>query len=771
MFGLTLVDREQQAQAEFNKLSIQYALDLTSVELNIDQTKLTLNDFKKFQYFLDKFRNKNKNSFSSTNKLIYLNYIKSICINKLCLNDSHHLTGLEFFNNNLNYFKLSLTSFNDNTAKLVDNLAIDVFRSQQTRSIDLVVTCDYSNLNFSIDILKQIPFQTESNSQEKSLDLKLELKLKNVYFKFLDKEKSLSYILGAKSLNLNSNLKNIFQLNLVNVIVFKSNDFVNSDVYSNRLNVTENELIDLFERINSNKFHNTDPTFEHAWGNLLNCNLVSMKLRINEKNRKFLNLFVDRLFVEHSPQLIDFINRLELGKKFPERNVKNNSILIRFKINQANLYFLYAKKYFIAFGLNCLNFKNEPLGEFNLKLNYLKSVQMRLDDLKTRKDTLNYCNLACISENENSNLICLFKMVSLNRSNENDYFLTVNDILCTWSLKIHFILNEILFKPLFSMKKVFKSSENKSSDFKFKFLIESNILVNFLFDYSQDSSKVECADTTSLKYFNSNSLLIETVSIILNDAYLSLNSNPYEFNLSINDISMFTNVDDQSLTFVENDEYTFNPSPYRRKFFHTNKFSLSYEHFNDFLTSERRFLNTQIAKNKLLSVNFDLIYINFIFSYNFAKLIDHLLNLRKFLLKIHNRVKEKSNQEPLSCDFLLIIKQLKLIIEDDPFEVKLSYNYALMSDEYLESIKRRQTLDQRRSIKENNLESQALELLKEREAKIYLKRSNMIYKPPLNENGQGAKKFALNFFVSKRRTSKFTPCPTRPGTADKNAMK
>lgn len=57
----------------------------------------------------------------------------------------------------------------------------------------------------------------------------------------------------------------------------------------------------------------------------------------------------------------------------------------------------------------------------------------------------------------------------------------------------------------------------------------------------------------------------------------------------------------------------------------------------------------------------------------------------------------------------------------------MAYNYALIVDEHLESIKRRQTLEQRRSIRENNLEQRALELLREREAKIYLQRSQAIY--------------------------------------------
>jgi hypothetical protein len=42
-----------------------------------------------------------------------------------------------------------------------------------------------------------------------------------------------------------------------------------------------------------------------------------------------------------------------------------------------------------------------------------------------------------------------------------------------------------------------------------------------------------------------------------------------------------------------------------------------------------------------------------------------------------------------------------------------------MTDEHFESVKRRQTLDQRRTIKEQNLELEALEILRERESKVY----------------------------------------------------
>lgn len=84
--------------------------------------------------------------------------------------------------------------------------------------------------------------------------------------------------------------------------------------------------------------------------------------------------------------------------------------------------------------------------------------------------------------------------------------------------------------------------------------------------------------------------------------------------------------------------------------------------------------------------------------------------------------------------------------------MKLAYNYALIVDEHLESIKRRQTLEQRRSIRENNLEKHALELLREREAKIYLKRSQAIYyEPPTSSSSVPDNLASMNHVAAKRK--------------------
>ncbi len=72
------------------------------------------------------------------------------------------------------------------------------------------------------------------------------------------------------------------------------------------------------------------------------------------------------------------------------------------------------------------------------------------------------------------------------------------------------------------------------------------------------------------------------------------------------------------------------------------------------------------------------------------------------------------------------IAKFRLSIEDDPFEIRLAYNYALMHDEHLEAAKRRKQLEQRRLFKDKMLEREAMEMLNERESTIYMQRSRLV---------------------------------------------
>lgn len=54
-----------------------------------------------------------------------------------------------------------------------------------------------------------------------------------------------------------------------------------------------------------------------------------------------------------------------------------------------------------------------------------------------------------------------------------------------------------------------------------------------------------------------------------------------------------------------------------------------------------------------------------------------------------------TTESPLPADLTVRAKSVSFEIQDDPFEVKLRQNYQLLEDEYFESCKRRQTLDQK----------------------------------------------------------------------------
>ena len=70
---------------------------------------------------------------------------------------------------------------------------------------------------------------------------------------------------------------------------------------------------------------------------------------------------------------------------------------------------------------------------------------------------------------------------------------------------------------------------------------------------------------------------------------------------------------------------------------------------------------------------------------------------------------------------------------DDPFEVKLRYNYELMEDEFLESCKRQKALEKKidETLK-TNLQllsgkiNSLFETLKQKNSEIYIKRSKKV---------------------------------------------
>jgi hypothetical protein len=481
---------------------------------------------------------------------------------------------------------------------------------------------------------------------------------------------------------------------------------------------------------------------------------------------------------------------------------------VKASIKSTNLFYLYKRKYLLNINASDLSLIKlvGKADKLNFSINKLNCLQYSVEDIPLARLSLNkqfsldYSvidhfreeyeseNVVPATHNKNYNLVFLIKSINTikTRLNENarascvEYYVCVNDILFTWSLQMHYIFYETLVEPfnglnnqtgknliILSKLKEYLGANGQhlleSEQSTLTILIESNILVNFLFDYSQDSSKVVVGDARPIQtplYFNATpphltSYLIHTVSIILNNAFFKSTSSRASFkslildtdaySLNINDVSLFINVDDQNINENEPGETQFRSENQEdvlnscsimqsanklRKFIYIKNFSLSSASPpNSPLIQERKMLNTKQELNRSATYKNDLFHVNFLFNYDFAKLFDHLLNLRKCLMLIHSKNKPPPNETSaqISSDLLISIKQFKLAIEDDPFEIKLAYNYALMMDEHSESTKRRQTLEQRRTIKEHNLEMEAFEMLREVESKVYYQRSKMVY--------------------------------------------
>ena len=707
-----------------NKFLVSLSPDFETIEFEGDKINLNIN----LMNYLSG-STKSQNFYSK-----WLKSIKSIRINKLTLNKRQVFNHLEIYSTNLDYLKINLNCLNDLTlsknTRLVDNLLIEIFN---TGSIyDLVFKCDQSNFYFYLDEIEYAlnkfrkVAQNENGSKFSKL-FRLEFKLNNFYVSLIDRVQNDIYVLGSSLIDLNTNLKNLIKFECKNFVLFKSSQKP-IDKYSNNLFCQSSDLVKLFQWINYKKFNYPGPKrqYEHVWGNLINCNLVKFRFKLTRSKRKIVNIFADQLYIEHSIELFDhilsFISNSSLSNKTKRESIFN------LRLNQINLIHIFEKKYFLHFSLEELSLKK--YGQLDAFAKSFSCFDTRLTKLSHNESqySMNQNTINHQKENEKKDLIFLLKSINLNRIDSN-YSISMEEALITWSLKSHFTLNETFFNPIRKYLKMFEKDSNPQShsrDFGLKIFVETNILVNFLFDYSQDSSKklsLRDQDSGNYRYFNSNIKLIDTLSFTLNKFYYFYSNKM--FNLNISEVCSFVNTYDLMSMYPN----TSNDSK-SHIFLHAHNISVCTDDQNDYLLAQRQNVKTQILKNKILFAKFELVHLIFLFQYDFAKMIDHILNLRKVLYKIHQVAPKKielNPKEALSVDFVLSIKQIKLVIEDDPFEVKLSYNYSLIADEYMESLKRRQSLDQRRSIRENNLENQALEILLERESRIYIQRSKMVY--------------------------------------------
>jgi hypothetical protein len=757
-----------------NKLLILFNEKEKILNIEFDKTNINLNhnnNMLKLDYFTAA-NNTKQNKQENLNGLIscFKQFQIDLKLNRIVFNHKNEIINLkivydrfgrvQFFIKRITY---SLLLLNNNTSKeklhnfntIEEEMLIDTNRIRLLDSFQ----CDYwpqlneiqtkcSCFNFYVyddnqivkHLLEIISLKNNNNKSEKNDRFannfkfkRFSLDLNDSYINFiLSNDKNTIYKLGATKINY-LNESNRIELNLKELILIKS---------------LNKKLTNIDYVKNKNKFLNKsskEKFFKHFWGNLLNVNSVCIKYKLD--NHRCLSLLIDQVFIEYNipSSLIDYLNSLSLfSNQHEQRQQQNQSndesellacnFKLKLRLNTLNVFFLYEQTYFICLQFIGFKMRRKNTSELNLMLENMSGVQHKKSDLETIDDNAMILIKNNLQQNE-ENLLCSIKTLYLSSQNANDeIYLTVNKVLLNWSFKSHFILNECIFKPLNSLLKNLRKegseegstkTQNYNDQFKcFKILVETNISMNLNLDYAQDSTKANdfnnqmMTKSTSTKtvYFNSKFLFIESVSIVLSDFYLNIKNNN-EFDSSMSEISMFINANDNK----------------KEQFFEIQNFKVDLKSFDKHLSQERKSIEMlcSLDSNRTISYEIDSIQVQFLFGYDFAKLIDHLLNLRKCIYKMHNLSKKEPKLiEPLSTlsyDFILKLGKFKIVIEDDPFEVKLAYNYALMSDEYLESIKRRQTLEQRRLIKENNLESKALELLVEKESKIYVKRSKSIY--------------------------------------------
>ncbi|KAK7084138.1 hypothetical protein SK128_010149 [Halocaridina rubra] len=117
-----------------------------------------------------------------------------------------------------------------------------------------------------------------------------------------------------------------------------------------------------------------------------------------------------------------------------------------------------------------------------------------------------------------------------------------------------------------------------------------------------------------------------------------------------------------------------------------------------------------LKQNKSWKLTVDTWKLTFPYKYIFAEAFsDDLLSVVKWIKKVHNhKPKDFTAESPLPPDIVIRVRHWLMEIGDDPFEVKLRYNYELMEDEYQESCKRLRALDSRVSIANQPLDILAL---------------------------------------------------------------
>ncbi|KAB7505641.1 hypothetical protein Anas_05703, partial [Armadillidium nasatum] len=144
------------------------------------------------------------------------------------------------------------------------------------------------------------------------------------------------------------------------------------------------------------------------------------------------------------------------------------------------------------------------------------------------------------------------------------------------------------------------------------------------------------------------------------------------------------------------------------------------------------FRESRLVKMKLAMAYWK---VTFPYQYNFAQAFtEDFISIFKWLKKVHNhKPKPFTEDSPLPPDIIIQVTEYVFEVCDDPFEVKLRYNYELMEDEYHESCKRISALEKKiEETRKTNLQLSSgkieslFTILQQKNSETYVKRSKKI---------------------------------------------
>lgn len=317
--------------------------------------------------------------------------LELVRVNKFLINSRFEMCKLEITstrrsNRSASEINASIWSIEcfKNSEKLLKNWRADY----SALSHELTSSCDFLNLYLSTRLLEPLLdfLNIIQSRKSSSLALKVNVNHQNNYLNLVDEDSAEQLTVGARVIESETSQRRCLRLSLQNLVVFRSSCRPNS--------LFRADLVELLRRINEDKFEGRDDSrFTHIWGNLLNVNELKLSLRTGHSAK----LFVDRLFMEYSPILLDrLVDRLKsiLLQRTPSSSYVAKRISLSIKLNQVNVYFLFERTYFVYACLNRFSLMTRPATSgngrsatkesFHLKLDQTNCSLFRLDELENR---------------------------------------------------------------------------------------------------------------------------------------------------------------------------------------------------------------------------------------------------------------------------------------------------------------------------------------------------------------------------------------------------